>query len=529
MPDNARPFISLNNVSIRLDDQVLFKDLSWEILDDQQWAIVGPNGSGKSTLMRALAGSLPVVKGHIVYHFQENGCKSGHEQIAYVSFESQRMVLSEYAFHQARWNAGVAQDSLSLSEFLSWKNISRNNPYHVVDTGENDGFEERRRDIVERLELERQMERTVIQLSNGERRKATIARALLKNPRLLILDNPFSGLDERFRARLAENLDNLMKDKLRVMITGTNRDEMPHSITKVLSVLWDSAVSPNRVALSHRHCTARSAVQEMPHRSERPVRSDPRTQHATSGKPLVHMGNVHISYNGTPVLRDLNWVIRENERWALLGPNGAGKTTLLSLILADNPQAYANNITLFGKRRGSGESIWEIKQKIGWVAPELQLYYSRSATCLDVVCSGWFDSVGLYNECSAQQRHIARSWLQRFGLVEHAETALDRVSEGEQRLVLLARALVKSPTLLVLDEPCQGLDTDNRDRVLQAIESSTDRLDTSMICVAHRADELPCSLTHVLRLDEGRVVENRQLKEIKQDEDSTASVKMKNP
>jgi molybdate transport system ATP-binding protein len=195
----------------------------------------------------------------------------------------------------------------------------------------------------------------------------------------------------------------------------------------------------------------------------------------------------------------------------VLGPNGAGKTTLLSLILADNPQAYANDITLFGRRRGSGESIWEIKQSIGWVAPELQLYYPKSATCLDVICSGFFDSVGLYRQCSAGQREVALSWMRRLSLSEQAETPLEQVSEGEQRRVLIARALVKGPALLVLDEPCQGLDADNRDRVLQAINWVGSRPETSMIYVTHRADELPPNITHVLRLNEGRVVSQARI------------------
>jgi molybdate transport system ATP-binding protein len=218
------------------------------------------------------------------------------------------------------------------------------------------------------------------------------------------------------------------------------------------------------------------------------------------------MENVNVSYNGTTVLRQVSWTVRENEQWALLGPNGAGKTTLLSLILADNPQAYANDITLFGRRRGSGESIWEIKQNIGWVAPELHLYYPRGATCLDVICSGWFDSVGLYRHCTSDQRETVLLWMQRLGLATCADTAFAQVSEGEQRLALIARALVKGPALLVLDEPCQGLDTDNRERVLQAIEQVGQRPNTSMIYVTHRADELPQNITHVFKLDEGRVV-----------------------
>jgi molybdate transport system ATP-binding protein len=218
------------------------------------------------------------------------------------------------------------------------------------------------------------------------------------------------------------------------------------------------------------------------------------------------MKNVSVSYNGTKVLQQVCWTVKENEQWALLGPNGAGKTTLLSLIMGDNPQAYANDITLFGRRKGSGESIWEIKQHIGWIAPELQLYYPRGATCFDVVCSGFFDSVGLYRRCSPDQREAAISWMQRLDLSERAEAVFDQISEGEQRLALIARALVKSPMLLILDEPCQGLDGSYRDRVLQAIDRAGSRLNTSMIYVTHRADELPKSITHILRLDEGRVI-----------------------
>jgi molybdate transport system ATP-binding protein len=193
-----------------------------------------------------------------------------------------------------------------------------------------------------------------------------------------------------------------------------------------------------------------------------------------------------------------------------LGPNGAGKTTLLSLILGDNPQAYANEIALFGRRRGSGESIWEIKRRIGWVAPELHLYTPFDATGFDVVCSGFFDSVGLYRRCSPQQREEGRAWMARLDIADCTDAMFRQLSEGEQRMVLVARALVKQPQLLVLDEPCQGLDARNRDRVLEAVDSIGEHgygLDTSMIYVTHEADELPKSITHVIRLRAGVVID----------------------
>lgn len=505
---NAKPFISLNDVSIRVGERALFQGLSWEMQSDQHWAVIGPNGSGKSTLMKALCGALPVAKGEIVYHFmKDNGHYPLQDWIAYVTFESQRTVLSDEAFYQARWNAGVSEDTQSVSEFLSEQGVKRINPYHLVESRHDPDYAARRQDVIEQLELVKLLERKVTALSNGERRKVTIARALLKNPRLLILDNPFAGLDERFRARLADDLGRLMQGDLRVLMVGTGRDQVPSGFTHILSVQDSRVIAQGP---RDRHLEQNGNQGHLPKpggHAERSVTSHQATTQASPAGTLVHMENVSVSYNGTPVLHQVNWTVRENEQWALLGPNGAGKTTLLSLILADNPQAYANDITLFGRRRGSGESIWEIKRNIGWVAPELQLYYPHQATCLDVACSGWFDSVGLFRESTPHQREVALTWLERFGLAERAGTAFEQVSEGEQRLALLARALVKNPTLLVLDEPCQGLDADNRDRVLQAIDGVESRPNTSMIYVTHRADELPRNITHVLCLSEGRVVE----------------------
>jgi molybdate transport system ATP-binding protein len=198
--------------------------------------------------------------------------------------------------------------------------------------------------------------------------------------------------------------------------------------------------------------------------------------------------------------------VREGEQWALLGPNGAGKTTLLSLILGDNPQAYANRVRLFGRRRGSGESIWEIKRRIGWVAPELHLTYPRGLSCLDVVCSGFANSVGVYQRPSPVQREAAQRWMERLGVSQYAARAFGELSEGEQRLVLIVRALVRGPELLILDEPCQGLDAKHRDQVLQAVEAIGRRGKASVIYVTHDPQALPTTVSHVLRLDRGRIV-----------------------
>jgi molybdate transport system ATP-binding protein len=184
----------------------------------------------------------------------------------------------------------------------------------------------------------------------------------------------------------------------------------------------------------------------------------------------------------------------------LLGPNGSGKTTLLSLILGDHPQAYANDTTVFDRRRGTGETIWDIKHYIGWVSPELHLHFTRSATCLEVVASGFHDTIGLFHPLTRRQRSQARFQLADFGLLPYADIPLYGLSAGTQRMALLARALVKRPRLLILDEPCQGLDSARRTAFIQTVDRLILSRTVTVLYVTHRPDELPRSIRKVLRL-----------------------------
>ena len=188
------------------------------------------------------------------------------------------------------------------------------------------------------------------------------------------------------------------------------------------------------------------------------------------------------------------------ENWALLGPNGSGKTTLLSLLCGDNPQVYANDVRLFGIRRGSGESIWEVKNRIGLVSAELQIRYRKRVTALEVVLSGFYDSIGLYRRPDQAKETIALRWMQVIGIETMAQRRYELLSTGEQRLVLIARALVKSPQLLLLDEPAQGLDPVNRQRVLAAVDAVCVQSPVSLIFVSHYPDELPDCISHVMTL-----------------------------
>ena len=495
---NTAGLVTLNDVAIRSHDRVAFEHTHWEIRNDQHWAVVGPNGSGKSTLMKAVCGQLPVVKGRIVYHFLGNGTGSygptkrrmPKDHIAYVSFDDQRAALGGgRLFYQARWNSGSGDHVPLVSEYLSSERVWRTNPYEVVEERLDPvEFEARRRRVIDLMGIEPLLGRSIVQLSNGERRKVFITQALLRTPQLLVLDNPFTGLDTRFRDRLKGVIVKLMQDQMRVILVTAEFDEIPKPITHILLVR-DHQV----VGLGPTEAILGSGVAETVARSGRPAaiktdRSGEILPQREGGEDqsLIRMNRVNVSYNGVQVLSQINWTVRKGEHWTVLGPNGAGKTTLLSLLSGDNPQAYANDITLFGRRRGSGESIWEVKSRIGWVASELHLYYPGTVSCFDVVCSGFFDSIGLYRQCSPQQCQIARTWVEWLGLAHTVDAPFGKLSEGEQRMVLMARGLVKQPPLLILDEPCQGLDRDNRDRLLQTIDSVGSFLDTSVIYVTHR-------------------------------------------
>jgi molybdate transport system ATP-binding protein len=219
---------------------------------------------------------------------------------------------------------------------------------------------------------------------------------------------------------------------------------------------------------------------------------------------LIDLRNVTVRYGQATILRNLNWTVRAAESWALLGPNGSGKTTLLSLILGDNPQAYSNHVVVFGKQRGEGDSVWELKQHIGWVSPELHLHFNQNVTCFEAVASGFQETIGLFEPLTSRQRATAHKWLTEFGLREFATTPLFALSLGLQRMAILARALVKSPQLLILDEPCQNLDAAHRAQIVATVDNLIRRGELSAIYVTHRQDEIPPSIGRVLRLATGR-------------------------
>lgn len=462
--------ISLEDVTLRVRDRFLLPGTWWAIVPGENWVVVGPNGSGKTSLVKSLIGEVPVVAGRILRSWDP----AEASPVAYVGFDRQRRWLRyEERSAEARSFSGRAGDGTTVEDLLG----------------------NGRPEAADRLNLEPLLRRGIRHLSTGEARRVLMARALADGPRLLVLDEPFSGLDREGRRVLTEDIRRLMRKGMQVVLVAHRVEEVPAGFNRLLRVADDRVQTlPWEEGRRRPTFSAVDGPAPDPGKPIRTGRPEPET-------PLVEFRNVTVRYGDAVVLGSLNWTLRSGCNWALTGPNGSGKSTMLRLIYADIPQAYANDIVLFGRKRGTGETIWEIKRNIGMVGTEGQLNYRKSIPVEQVVLSGFTDSVGWYRNARAEEVRAARRWMERLGVRELAAERYDRLSYGQQRLVLIARALVKSPALLLLDEPCQGLDPENRCRVLSTIETVGRRTGTNLLLVTHHEAELPGCIHRVMRID----------------------------
>jgi len=480
--DSDGPLVSFDQVTLRLRDRQILPDTNWQIQHGQSWAVIGENGAGKSTLVAALAGLVPVVAGRIHRHAPE----AQPDAIGYAAFENEhRFVARDRIKDEARAFSGHFRGGIRVDEAL--RAIAASNPEmtHVCTT----------------MALNNLADSRVRHLSSGEMRRLFIARALLRTKKLLILDEPFEGLDRHHRHHLAKLLETTIAAGRQLVLVTHHLQNIPAGISRVIALKEGRVVAEDERARmlgnesQRRIFTPRPAIRAAASFAE-PQPSAP----TGSDRDIIRFNEVTVHYGDQVVVRNLTWRVRAGEHWALSGPNGAGKSTLLAMIAGDHHQAYANEIYLFGRRRGSGESIWEIKRHIGMVSAEMHRRYHRRVTVEDAVASGFFDSVGLYHRCSSNQRQQVTTWLQRLGIEHQRTRSLATLSYGQQRLVLIARAMVKKPTLLILDEPCQGLDPVQRRRVIAAIDQIGRSRSAQIIYVSHHAHEIPACITHHLDL-----------------------------
>lgn len=467
--DNRKTTVSVTNVVTRLPELRFKKPFNWTIREGEQWAVIGPNGSGKTLVTDIIQNKYALKEGFVSVGFEGNT----HDVIKSIAFKDiYSLADCRSSYYQQRWHATETDDLPTVGELLN----------KLIDVPFAD-------EILSLFGVKEFIPKRLIFLSSGELRKFLIVRTLLTGPKLLILDNPFIGLDAQSRNLLIEMLQRIAGLKgVQVILLLSNPDDIPEMVTDVLSVY-------NRQCFEPQKRTAFLADKERI-KLLFPTYSLPESLPVSTKTPAKHdvtfrMEHVSIRYGVRTILKELDWEVKNGEKWALFGPNGAGKSTLLSLIYADNPQSYANTLYLFDRKRGTGESIWEIKQRIGYVSPEMHLYYMENVPTLNIVGSGFFDSVGLYRKCNESQQAIAQEWMCVFGIEALKERSFLTLSSGEQRLALLARAFVKDPDLIILDEPLHGLDVSNKQWVARIIETFCSRPGKTLIYVTHYPNELP--------------------------------------
>lgn len=474
--------MKVEDLTVNRSGKSVLDGISFSLHEGESLAITGPSGSGKTLLGLALAKKI----------FYRGEVKFAHDIDCNIVWVEQQhhfknLQHTDDLYYQQRFNSYDTEETETVAQSFG-ESLERANG------------------LFKEMGIEYLKEERLIQLSNGENKKLQLLRARLEYPLVMILDQPFFGLDKETRLWLQRQFDFIIKSGV-LLILITSPDEIPDSISKVLLLGKGKLRSFERLDIFTKNIASDQREAKRNFNGDH-LQKILKTKHVVFAyESVIEMKNVTVQYGEKVILDNVSWNVMNGERWLLSGPNGAGKSTLLSLITADNPKAYANNIFLFGKKRGTGESIWDIKKKIGFISPELHIYFNKSSTCFETVASGLFDTIGLFRQLSDEDVDLVDQWMDFCRLKDIKQKRLYELSVGEQRAVLLTRALVKDPPLLILDEPYQGLDTERKDEFLDLINKVCIAGNKTMVFVSHYESERPACISHFIKLEHGRVAE----------------------
>src|SRR6218665_342845 len=484
----STPIIQISNLNFQYSKPIL-EDLNWEISSGECWMLGGLSGSGKTTLAKTISGEIKNFEGKIEVNFEE--ISKLPKKVLYVSnwFQFNNLEGDRNFYYQQRYNQFAKNDTLTVFAEINHFGKEENLDFEILEL------------YLTPFGFENFKNQQLIELSSGEHKKLQLLKALWLKPQVLIIDQPYTGLDVKSRQFLNQAFDDLIKEK-DTLILINNDDEYPESVQYFVEI--------ENGKLIHRNSTKDFSKGE-----ERKPKSLPfflQNNQKNEQESLIKLKNINISYGEKQVLKNIDWEINSGEQWLLQGHNGSGKSTLLSLLNGDHPQAYANEIHLFGQKRGSGESIWDIKLKIGMISPELHWYFDMNANVGQTIASGFFDSMSLYKKLSFDQQQQLEQILYFFDLKGDKNKKLNTLPLGKQRLALLARTLIKKPKLLILDEPCQGMDNEQTKYFNQVIDDLANQ-GQSLIYVGHFESQLPKKLSHKLVLENGTTKIKTKIKE----------------
>ncbi len=480
----AEPFVYINQLTVQYPPKVVLNNLSWTIRKSENYVLGGRSGTGKTTLAKVLAGLIPINDNNVTIHFDP--MLPLVPKVHYISnwYQFTNLEGDRNFYYQQRYNHHQGQDTLTvkaeLENFARQENLDFANIAHKVTEL---GF-----DNVQQSQL--------IELSSGEHKKLQLIKGLWLKPQLLIIDEPYTGLDARSRMILNNWLDELITEGVQLILI-TNDQKLPLAINKFAYIADNRLINVDS-SLDFPKDNKRQK-KELPDF----LKAVPQTDYDT----IAQLNNIHIRYGDKDVLKNVSWKVKVSEKWLLQGPNGSGKSTLLSLVNGDHPQAYGHDITLFGHKRGSGESIWDIKAKIGMISPEMHWYFDQNATVWHTIASGFYDSIGWFIDVKYQEKKQIIELLEFFDLIKHKDELLHTLPLGKQRLAMLARTIIKNPPLLVLDEPCQGLDSEQTKYFNDVVDELAQHGKT-LIYVGHYESQLPSCIEHRIVLEKGEVMTN---------------------
>jgi len=479
----------MTDASFKHRNEVFYENFNWTVKEGENWVITGPRGAGKTSLVNALSGKYYPVNGSVSYPFLEKSGESIYaikkKLIRVVSFRDDSRIFSpNLYFYQQRFNAFAADGTLTVWEYLM-----------------NAGFDERIKehiDLVKKMGVYPMLNLERIKLSSGQSRRLLITKAILQEPKILIIDNPYLGLDAPSRKEFNELLDNLVEESGIQLILSGHYKELPKCISHELclanfQVDYSGPISPEKNQKAIPQVLPTALIEKIKALYTAPINSN---------NTIFNLKNVKVAYGDALILNRINWTVSKGEKWALLGDNGSGKSTILSLLFGDHTQAYANDIHLFGTKRGMGQSIWDIKKNTGFTSPELHYFFSYELSCLQTVISGLFDHVYLKRSPDEKEQQLINLLFEYFELTHLKDQSFQSISTGEQRTILLLRALVKNPPLLLLDEPFQGLDALTIYKAKQLL-SSILTAEHTLVFISHYVAEIPDTVELYAYLENG--------------------------
>ena len=486
--------IEINSAKVFHGGIQLFENLNFTWEKGQHWAFIGNSGKELTAFLETLRGHTAIASGEISRPFaqkystiknSDGQVHSFRDLIAYVSqkYELKNRSNQQNFYFQQRFNSSESELTATVKEYLESIHQKLAGPWTLEK-------------VTDVFNLSHLLDRSLLKLSNGETRRLVLASGLMRQPLIFLMDKPLTGLDTNTRKEFGEIIQEIIQAGTHVILS-TSSDEIPKGITHVAQ-LNAAGITQTWTFASFPHGEIAKLKLAWDWELLKKLIPPP----SPSAETLIELDDVRIRYGEKHILKNLSWRIRSGDRWLLKGPNGSGKSTLISLLIGENPQAYSQKIFLFGRKRGTGESIWDVKRPIGFVAPELTRYFPPNQTCQKVILSGFYDTMGLFKKVNAEQESILALWLKIFDLEVVKSIPIQRLTLAQQRWTLLARALIKHPKVLILDEASQGLDDLQRALFRDTVQKICEMSSMTVIYVSHYAEDIPEAVTLLKELEE---------------------------